>query len=126
VLVMRKYWVTGLYLMVQNGTDEYRTFRDARCQLVSRYATSDENERKQVPFGMNAETIVGCSMVNDGGYVCRLEGCSRKLCEDCLLNLPNPILLVRELPRKQSFDLTALHQLLEPDKQKRVCYTQRF
>ena len=96
--------VTGSYLMAQNGTDEYRTtFRDARCQLVSRYAASDENERKQVFFWMNAETIVGCSWGYDGGYVCRLEGCSRKLCEDCPMNLPNPVLSVRELPRKQSF-----------------------
>jgi hypothetical protein len=52
---MRTHWDTGSYLMTQNGTDEYSTtFRDARCQLVSRYAASDENERKQVFFWMNA------------------------------------------------------------------------
>jgi hypothetical protein len=42
---------------------------------------------------MNAENIVGCSRGYDGGYVWRLEGCSRKLCEDCPMNLPNPIYL---------------------------------
>ena len=39
--------VTRSYLKAQNVTDEYRIFRDARCQLVARYTASDENERKR-------------------------------------------------------------------------------
>jgi hypothetical protein len=56
------------------------------------------------------------------------NGIQENLYEDCSINLVALSLLVKELPKKHSFDhtVTTVHQLLEQDKQKQFPYCQRL
>jgi hypothetical protein len=56
------------------------------------------------------------------------SGIPENLCEDCFINLVALSLLVKELPKKHSFDytVTTVHQLLEQDKQKQFRYCQKL